>query len=445
MKKPSGNRLFHLRDEYGRGRCVMLSDAIISSIISWLTTDIFYTSFLMIYGISLVNIGIITFIPYIACCVGIFSPSLLERFQKRKALLVGGKLLAHTLSVLGITLVPVLVQDPGARTACLVTVILLANLINALMGGGFSVWHLNFIPDEIRADYLLKQTTISSFIGIGISLLSAVVADMLSASPYANTIIISFRYIAYALGLLDVVLLALPKEYPYARTHSTPRLRDIITMPLSSKPFMLTMLAVFLHTFFSNVPASFVNYYLLNDVGLQYTFVYGINMLYPLILLVLQPVARRLINRYGWLRVLSVSLLIHAPTWAAYACVTAGNYVWLYPTMRIAQHIIGVGLNISYANIVYLNLPPSDQTNYFSFSQLTTSLSAFLGQMTGTALIALIGESAWMLFGMSFSSVQTLLLIQALGNVVVPLFIIAHFKVLDPHTREMLAASGSKN
>ena len=427
--------LFSFRDDHSRGRCVMLTSAIITAVNSWLTTDIFYTSFLMIYGIDLVNIGIITFIPYIASCFGIFSPSLLERFSRRRWVLVGGKLLYYTLNILGITLVPVIVTDPGTRIVCFAAIIFLANLINALIGSGFSIWHLNFIPDSIRADFFLKQSTISSFIGIGISLISGVVADMLSASPYADTIIILFRYVAYGLALIDVVILALPKEYPYPKTHDRPRLKDVITMPLSSRPFMMTMLVIVLHTFFNNVPASFVNYYLLNDVGVRFTYINAINLVYPFTLLFLQPIARRLINRFGWFKVLAVSMLLHAPSWVAYACVNSGNYLWLFTATRLFQHVIGVGLNTAYSNIAYVNLPPRDQTNYFSFYQLAANLTAFTAMMLGTGLVALIGDWTPVILGISLPSVQLLILLRAAGNLIVPMVIFSRFRILDPQTR----------
>ena len=269
---PNKQRLFTLSTEQGRGRCVMLTSSIICNINAWLTTNIFYTSFLMIYGIDLVNIGIITFIPYIASCFGIFSPSLLERFQKRRWLLVGSRFLFHTLNILGITIMPMLVHEPGLRVTCLVIIVFLANLVSALTGSGFSVWHLKFIPEEIRADFFIRQSTVSNFIGIGISLVSGIIADALAASPHADTIIIAFRYFAYFLAIIEVIVLALPKEYPYSRSQSKPKLRDIIRMPMNSKPFLLTMIVILMYTFFTNVPSSFLNYYLLNDVGVQYTY-----------------------------------------------------------------------------------------------------------------------------------------------------------------------------
>lgn len=431
----SENAMFTLKDVNGRGRCVMLGSAIICSINSWLTTSIFYTSFLMIYGIDLVNIGIITFIPYIAGCFGIFSPSLLERFRKRRWVLVGGRFLYHTLNILGITLVPVLVHTQAARTAWFVAIIFLANLVNALIGSGFSVWHLNFIPNEIRAEFFIKQSTISSFIGIGISLLSGIIADALAASPYANTIIIAFRYVAYFLSVIEVIILALPKEFPYPQTRCKPRIRDIFIMPFSSRPFILTMAVVLMHTFFMNIPSSFLNYYLLNDVGVQYTYTYAINMVYPFTLILLQPLARRLINRFGWFKVFAISLLLHAPSHLAYSFVNAGNYLWLYTAVRLFQHVAGVGLNTTYSNIAFVNLPPSDQTNYISFHQIVVNISTFLGMMIGTALVAAIGDSTVTLLGVRFTSVQMLLWATALGNVIVPLFVCLNFRTLDPAAR----------
>lgn len=433
--------MFTLKDEFGRGRCVMLTSSIITMINQWLTANIFYTSFLMIYGIDLVNIGIITFIPYIAGCFGIFAPSILERFEKRRWVLAGGRMIFSTLNILGITLVPVLVHDQGTRIICFVVIIFLANLANALTGSGYSVWHLNFIPDQIRAEYFLKQSIIGNFIGIGCSVVCGIIADALSGSPYADTIIIAFRYLAYVLALIEIVVLALPKEYPYPKTAARPKLRDIIVLPLKSKPFMLSMAVVLLHTVSCNIPAASLNYYLLNDVGIKYTTIYLVNLVYPLVILICQPFCRRLIARYGWFMVFAVSILIHMPTMLPYSMVNASNYAWLFPLIRITQHFCGVGINTAFANLQFVNLPPKDQTNYISFHALINNISMFLGMMFGTVLIAWIGDRTVFFLGMHFTSVQILLWIQGIGQIITPAFVFLFIRTLDPDRREKLALS----
>ena len=99
--------LFNFHDERAFGRCVMLTSSALTSVINWLTGSLFYTSFLMMNGINLVNIGIISFIPYIANCFSIFCPAILERFPRRKWILAAGRAGYYCLNLLGITVMPI--------------------------------------------------------------------------------------------------------------------------------------------------------------------------------------------------------------------------------------------------------------------------------------------------------------------------------------------------
>lgn len=433
--RPKQDPLFSLKEEKGRGRTVMLSSAVIVSIINWLTSGLFYTSFLMIYGINLVNISIIAFIPYIAGCFGIFSPSLLERFKKRRWLLASVRFIYYTLNILGITLVPVFVSGKSAQIAAFIAIIFIAGLINSLTSSGYTVWHVNFIPAEIRADYFSRQTLISSFIGISASLISAFIADSLVNSPYQDTIILSFRYVAYALALLEIFILLTPKEYPYAQSLSKPRLKDIFTLPFSNKPFIMSMAVIFLYTFTINIPASSLNYYLINNVGAEYTFIYAINMLYPFTLLFLLPFAKKIISKYGWFRTFAFFVLLTAPTNFMYSCVTPANYLWLFPLVRIIQHIFGTAYNIAYANMALVNLPKTDQTNYMSFHLLTVNIAACLGMVFATAFIAWNGSNVISFMNINFTSVQMLLWIEFIGEILVAVFVMINLKTLSAGDR----------
>ena len=291
--------LFNFRDEKAKGRSCMLLSSVVASVISWLTTGLFYTSFLMANGIDIVNIGIITFVPFIANCFSIFSPSILERFKRRKAVLAASRAAYYTLNILGITVMPYFVQDPSLKMTLFVAIVFSANIINALFTSGYQVWQVNFIPNEVRAEYFSANTLITAFIGCGAALVSSVVADALAGSPYQDTIIVLFRYAAYALALLDVLILSLPKEYPYSQTQAKPRFRDIFIKPFQHKKFVMTMGIVFAWTFCINVPLSSVNYYLINNVGVDYTFIYTINMFYPIFLLIFLPPWKKILGRPG--------------------------------------------------------------------------------------------------------------------------------------------------
>ncbi len=424
--------LYNLHDEKAVGRSVMLASASLSGIITWLTGSLFYTSFLMMNGIDLVNIGIVSFIPSIANCFSIFSPSILERFSRRKWVLAAGRAAYYTLNLLAITVMPLLVIDTSARIFWFVVLTLLANIINALFVSGYSVWHINFIPNEVRAEYFATSAMVANFIGCGAALASGLIADALASSPYKDSIVILFRYIAYAIGILEVFILTRPVEYPYAKTNAKPHLKDIFIKPFTHSKFILTMLIVFLWTFFANVPAGALNYYLINDVGVQYTFIYVINMFYPFFLLAFTPFWRRLLNRWGWLKTFAYSAMLLAPTNILYSCVTSQTYLWALPLLRLIQHFLGVGNNTAYSNMPFINLPKTDQTNYISFHTLAANLAAFLGMLAGTTFIGLFPNISTHIGSMTFINVQMLMWVQAFGEITVPLLLLFLLPKVQP-------------
>lgn len=394
--------LFNFRNEEAKGRCCMLLSSVITSVISWLTTGLFYTSFLMANGIDIVKIGIISFVPYIANCFSIFSPSILERFSRRRWILGVSRLVYYTLNILAVTVMPRFVADPEWKMTLFVILIFAANIINALFSGGYSVWHVKFIPDSVRAEYYAANTLIVSFIGCGAALLSGVIADALSGSAYEATIVVVLRLVAYALAVLEVIILCLPKEYPYTRSQDKPRLGHILTKPFRHKKFALTMGIVFVWTFCVNTPLSSLNYYLINDVGVSYSFIYTINMFYPFFLLIFLPLWKKILRKRGWFVTFAIGAFLHLPTNILYSCVTAANFTWLMPIVRLTQHFLGVGMNVAYCNMVYINLPEEDQTNYISFHTLTTNIAAFLGMMAGTTFVARFPDLVLHIGGLAF-------------------------------------------
>ena len=432
FRETSLYRLFNFEDERAQGRCVMLASSVLTNVISWLTTGLFYTSFLMANGIDLVKIGVISFVPYIANLFSVLSPSILERFPRRRWVLFGGHLAYYTLNIFAITVMPMLVHDANARTACFVALVFAANIVNALFSSGYSAWHLNFIPGSIRAEYFSTSSMIASFVGIGTGLISSLVADAFAASPHAYAIIVALRLVAYALALVELWALTRPVEYPYEKTVDKVRISDIVTKPFSQPKFILTIVIIMTATFFVNTSASSVNYYLLNNVGTSYTYVYVLNMLYPITMLFLIKPAQRIINRHGWLRTYAVSTLLYALPSFLYSFVTAGNYLWMLAIVRIWQHIVGVALNTTSANLPFVNMPDTDRTDYLSFHTIAANAAAFLGMLSGTLFIKYLPNLTITLGGFSFCNFQVLMWIESAGRVLVGFMILKLLPRVEP-------------
>ncbi len=424
--------LFNWHDPLAKGRVCMLLQSAFANITANLTAGLFYTGFLSSHGIDIVEIGILLFIPYIANIFSIFSPSILERFKRRRVILAVARATYFTLNILAVTVMPYLITGRTARMYAFIGIVFLANIILALFSSGYPIWHLKFIPDEVRAEYFSINSLTNAILGCGASLGASIAADALRGSPHEQSIIVVFRIAGYIFALLDVFVLCLPQEYDYEKSGDTPRFSDVFRKPFAHKSFMLSMLVIALYNFFANVPASSLDYFLINTIEVEYTLITAVNFLYPVTLFLLLPFWKKILYRIGWFRTFALGEILHVGTTMLYSCISTTNYIWVLPTVRIAQHIFGVGRNLAASNLLYVNMPPEDRTNYMSFYTVTVNAAAFLGMMSGTSFVKAFPNLDIHLFGLHFYNVQALMWVQMFGQLFVPLLV---FKLLPILTK----------
>ena len=412
--------LYNFRESKAKGRTTILLSAALSGLAQVLTTGLFLTGFLINNGIDLTNIGILTFVPYIASLFAVVSPLLLERFPRRRWLLAAGRFLYYTFYSLGVTLVPAVIHGSGERIACMLAMLLVGNILNVITTSGYNAWQISFLPEEIRAEHFGVFNLVSNIAIQGFGLVFAFVVDAFAGTKNAANVIVWLRYFGYAVALLDVIVLTLPDEYPYEKSEKQLRLQDIFTKPLKNRGFSARLLIIAGYTFFSCLPNAVLNYYLLQDLSMKYSYIEFINMLYPVALLVFLEPCRRLLNRYGWLRVFSVGTIISGITFLPYALVVKGNCLILYPAVRIVQHIISaLFIATPYADLQYMNLPREDRTNYLSFYILILNAFTLLGLMCGTWFVALEPNLSFSVLGIGIGNIQLLIAVEGVGFILV--------------------------
>ncbi|MGI6203603.1 MAG: MFS transporter [Eubacteriales bacterium] len=411
-------KLFSLRDEGGKGRAALMFSAVSDMLILQLTGGIFYTGFLVGYDFDIVNIGVLTFIPFLANIFGVpLTPLVLRRFKKRKAVITIARTSYYLINILGITLLPMFVTGSAARLGWMAAIIFVSNLVNTISVAGYNAWYINYLPEHVRADYFSISQFLSYFIPGILILVSGALADSLTGSPHQMIIIIALRYVALAVGLLNVIVLALPKEQPYSETE-TARITEILTTPLRNRPFMLTMLMVFIWQFSLNAYSSLFTVYLLNDIGVSYLFYNIIIATYSLFFIFFSGFWKRWISRTSWFGVYGVTMLINIPAQFALAFVSPSNYVPLMLATRYTQHFIGIGQNVSYANFQYIFIPEGDRITYTSFYQLTLNAGNFAGLAFGTAFLALLPDFSMNIFGITLGGVPFLVMVNAAASAV---------------------------
>ena len=279
-------QVFNFKDPNARTRCILIISVALEAVINYVTTGIFWTEFLRSYHMKPEEIGILAFSPFIASLFVIFAPSLLTRFKKRRLVLAACKTLYYVFNILSLTLLPHFVTDATMLVICMSVLQFIANVFNTIALSGYAAWHVKFLPERMRAQYMtFNQFAGALFSGI-LVLIAAFIADRMEAlSPAQLQFLEYVRHFAFILGILDVLLLSLPREvdYPVIRT---PKFRDIITVPLSNKKYMLGMVVVFAWQFSLYCHNTFLQVYLMETIGITYFLYCFIIFLYPFCLII---------------------------------------------------------------------------------------------------------------------------------------------------------------
>ena len=216
--------IYSLNDEESKGRLISLGSAVMTAVYNVFITGIFYTGFLSMYGISITGVGIVTFIPFIANCFSIFSPAVLDRFKKKKAVLLASKIYFYAMYIIATTVMPQFVIDPDDRLTWFIIILFLAYAVYALFCPGLTTWFYRFYPQDSgrRTRYIVLNQTFSSILSSSVLLLSGILIDAVEGSPLQDKMILGFRYFAFVLVLIDVAMQAFAKEYEVPQSRPLP-------------------------------------------------------------------------------------------------------------------------------------------------------------------------------------------------------------------------------
>jgi len=420
-------RMFNFREEHATGRSLLLLNTLFCGIGNVFITGTFYTSFLTENGIDIVNVGIITFIPYFCWIFSLFAPKILKRFKKRRGLILFNHTFYYTCVVLATTIMPLFVK-PESRIVWFAVFLILANLCNALIGSGAGAWHLHFLPNGKDRNYYFSITNlVGNLVGTVTAIGASLAADALSGSDAKGQIIFVMRLVSAGLFLLDGFLLYLiPKEYPYEE-QACVKFKDVFVTPVTNHKFLLTILISLMWNFIGNLNANTWTYYLLNTVKMNYSLTYFFNIILTLSGIIMTPFWRRAISRFSWGKVILTNMLISVFV-EFIAGFTTEHTILMYILSCTVNGINFVGIQLTLANVFYMNLPKKDYNYdvYITFNSFATNIAVFLGSLVGTGLLSILETSigdGHMFLGLPFHGSQYLAWIKSFCFLLMSLYI----------------------
>ena len=424
--------LFNLKDDDARGRSVYLGCVLFSAFYNVFITGIFYTGFLSMYDISITGVGIVSFIPSIANIFTIFSSRVLSRFKRRKPVLLVAKVMYFALKIVAVTLMPQFVQDPNARLIWFGVLTFIAHAFYAPFAPGYTVWFYRFYPQENhrRTQYIQLSQIFSSVMSTIVLLFSGMLTDAVAGSPMQDTIILIFRYAAFVLTVLETVIQIFAKEYP-EQENAKLKLTEVFTLPFKYPKFLLCMIFMFVWNFVGNLNNGLWSYHLLNHMHFSYTLINSVSILYTVVLLLTNGLWGRLLHRYSWIKTFGIACLIFVPT-EIFMFIMSPETSWIFLPNSMIQNLCSVGLNLAYANVLYMNLPRENSTAHIAFHTIGINIFAFLGLMVGTWVSSLTGDNTFPFLGLQVYSVQFTCLMRGVALLAIGLVLVKKWRLFTP-------------
>lgn len=403
--------IFNRFEEFAKNRLYILWFAIYANIVVILYGGYFFTGLLLKLGANDAYMGYITVVTYAGNIAAIFSPLIIERFKKRKKMLLISRGVYYLLLLGFITVLPYVGLNNGVRLSMILTVIALVNLISSLTGSGMSVWHLQSLPENVRSSFFSNLNMIIGILNMVLLNLAGLFADYFKARGQELLGIILLRCAACLFAVLEIYNLSRLKEYPYPQPESKLSLLEIFRRPLMNSRYRAVMAIIVIWTLTATIPGPFYQVYLIKDLKISYSFLSVVNLLNIPVLLIAMPLWGRIIGRLGDVKLfapLAGMLLLH---FVSLAFVTNANYQWLYPVSVFYYFLIAAGITQVVSLMPYKFIPESNQSNFISFYGAVSTLAALLGTLIGQQFIVYTENLSLSIIGLQLGNKQIIMVV----------------------------------
>lgn len=397
-------------DDSSADRFIMIRYNITANVIANLVGGNFFAGLMLLLKADNGFVGLMTMIIFGANLLQLFSPFVLERFERRKKLLIGLRIAMQTINIVIIGVVPLLPLSYSAKLTLLALSVFMVNALGAVMSPGFSVWHIAHIPQRVRVSYF---SVVSMLNGIFVAVMNLAASRAVDSFKQAGNELLGLellRLVALAIAVYDIYLLTKLRELPRTGPGRRIKFSDLLVKPWKERIYLRTVLVVVLWSMIANIPGSYYTIYLLKDLNVSYSYITLISMMNVVVLVVFTPVWRKLFSRRSWLKPLSWAMILYAPHYLLLSLVSPGR-LWLFPLGSIWAYICAVGISLAFTSVAYINIPQENQTLYIGFYSTMSNLGALVGAFLSRTFMTAFEGMSFTLYGIPFGEKQVMMMV----------------------------------
>ena len=372
-----------------------------------LTTGVFYTTLLLILleGSSFETqnfyIALITGVQAAAGIGQLLSPLLFDRLRRKRPAVLTLQGINYLIQTVLLPLT-VMLASPLELKAWLFTALVgISAFCEAVSVPAKNAWHMHSLTESIRIDYFTTLNTYKTLLSTTLGFSVSVLMDFFKGNGKLLAGVLLMRGVA--------LLIATFVFYMYNRVQEPPadtflpkkkiNLKATYLVPFKYKPFLIAVFIQCLYSFATGFAANFYNAYLLDDVGISYTY-FSLGTLFGVPCTVFGLwFWNKQIRRFSWMPILAVSSLLYSLCYCCNALVTVKT-PYLYIIGAVYCQLICGGYSISLANLPYEHMPKENRTACFAIFNTAMSLSAAFSAFVAGKFLSLTDGTTLNIFGL---------------------------------------------
>jgi len=365
----------------------IIRDGVTSQAMGVLTGGAFLVAFAVKLGASNFVIGLLAAIGPLAQLLQLPSIFIVEKIRNRRLITVFAAALSR-LCWLIIALSPFIFP---AKIAIAVLLILLATVssFGAVSGCSWNSWMRDLIPENVMGSFFSKRMRISTAVGIGLSILSALFLDFWK-KQFAEQELAGYSILfllGFGAGVLGLFFLAKTPEIRMPKAQEGLKIFMLLSQPFKNENFRKLIAFMCSWNFAVNLAGPFFMVYMLKRLGLSMSFIIGLSIVSQVMNFLFLKIWGKYTDRFSNKSVLAISGPLFIISILAWTFTTMPEKYFLTIPLLILIHIVmglsSAGVSLASGNISLKLAPKGQATAYLATNTIANSVAAGIAPILG--------------------------------------------------------------
>ena len=365
----------------------------------------FYTTLLLMLTSPLNSedktraVALLSVVASVSAMFQVLSPVLFEKLRRRMPLIFLLRGLFYAAQVIGYPLVIVSNLDPHGKVIWFAVLAAVSGISNALASPALGAWHIHSLPLYCRFDFYTIFTAVGTVWNALLGFLLGLFMDYFTAHQIQLAGVMAMRGLSLFFIAWEYQQFSRIVEPDYFNGEKAPRLKDILLVPLRTPAFRIVLLIYMSYCFFSTFQGQYYSMYLLDEAGAGFRYA-ALNLVsivgIPCSLLAL-PVWNRWIHKYGWMKIMAISLALYSGSFFLNVFVTSGTR-YMYFVSHIYGQFVICGSTLGWSNFPHSHAPKRMLTASLALYNVLGSLASVLAAKGSEFFMLKTEDWTWHIF-----------------------------------------------